>query len=136
MKITKEVMNDLLPLYFENECSNGTKQIVEEYFREHPEFEKQSRQQYKDPFAGNAIPSLPLGEEVLALKSTRRWIKARSFVLAFAIFFSLCPFSFYRIGDTSVFMFLDHPSDALIYGTFALVFWGIYFGIKRKLRAV
>jgi hypothetical protein len=136
MKITEEVMNDLMPLYFANECSNGTKQIVEEYFREHQEFEQQSRHQYKDPFAGNIIPSLPRNEEVRALKSTRRWIKARSFVLAFAIFFSLCPFSFYRNGDTSVFLFLDRPSEALIYVPFALVFWGIYFGMKRKLRAV
>ena len=129
-------MNDLMPLYFANECSSDTKQIVEEYFREHPEFEIQSRQQYKDPFSETVIPSLPRSGEVLALKSTRRWMRTRSFVLAFAIFFSLCPFSFYSSDERSYFLFLDHPSDALIYVVFAVVFWVIYFGIKRKLRAV
>jgi hypothetical protein len=133
MKITEEVMNDLLPLYFANECSSDTKKLVEEYFQEHPEFEQPSRQKYKDPFA-NTIPALPPTEEVRALKSTRRWMKVRSFALAFAIFFSVCPFSYYHSDNGSAFLFLDHPSEALIYVPFAVVFWCIYFGMKRKLR--
>jgi hypothetical protein len=106
---------------------------VEEYFQEHPEFEQPSRQKYKDPFA-NTIPALPPTEEVRALKSTRRWMKVRSFALAFAIFFSVCPFSYYHSDNGSAFLFLDHPSEALIYVPFAVVFWCIYFGMKRKLR--
>jgi hypothetical protein len=136
MKITEEVMSDLLPLYFANECSSETKKLVEEYFQQHPEFEQQSRKQYKDPFIEKDVPSLMRTEEVRALKSTRRWIKVRSFVLAFAIFFSLCPFSYYHTDNGSAFLFLEHPSEALIYVPFAVVFWSIYFGIKRKLRAV
>jgi len=134
MKITEDVMNDVMPLYFANECTSDTKQIVEEYFLEHPEFEQQSRQKYKDPFAEKNIPSLVHTEEVKTLRSTRRWMRVRSFVLAFAIFFSLCPFSFYHTDDRSYFLFLEHPSEALIYVPFAVVFWGIYFGIKRKMR--
>jgi hypothetical protein len=134
MKITEEVMDDLLPLYFANECSSDTKKFVEEYFQEHPEFEQQSRQKYKDPFAENNVPSLTPTEEVRALKYTRRWMKVRSFVLAFAIFFSLCPFSYYHSDNGSAFLFLEHPSEALIFVPFAMVFWVIYFGIKRRLR--
>ena len=134
MKITEEVINDLLPLFFANECSSDTKKFVEEYFQEHPEFEQQSRQKYKDPFAENNVPSLTPTEEVRALKYTRRWMKVRSFVLAFAIFFSLCPFSYYHSDNGSAFLFLEHPSEALIFVPFAMVFWVIYFGIKRRLR--
>jgi membrane protease YdiL (CAAX protease family) len=61
-------------------------------------------------------------------------MKVRSFVLAFAIFCSLCPFSYYHTDNGSAFLFLEHPSEALIYVPFAVVFWGIYFGIKQKLR--
>jgi hypothetical protein len=134
MKITEEVINDLLPLFFANECSSDTKKFVEEYFQEHPEFEQQSRQNYKDPFAENNVPSLTPTEEVRTLKSTRRWMKVRSFVLAFAIFFSLCPFSYYHSDNESAFLFLEHPAEALIFVPFAMVFWVIYFGIKRRLR--
>jgi len=133
MNITEEVISDLLPLYFAHECSSETKILVEEYFQEHQEFEQQSRQNYKDPFANN-IPSLTPAEEVRALKSTRRWMKMRSFVIAFAIFFSLCPFSYYHTANGSAFLFLDHPTEALIYVPFAVVFWCIYFGMKRRLR--
>jgi hypothetical protein len=134
MKITEEVINDLLPLYFATECSSDTKKLVEEYFQEHPEFEQQSRQQYRDPFAENNVPSLSPTEEVKALKYTRRWMKTQSFVLALAVFFSLCPFSYYRSDNGSGFLFFEHPSEALIFVPFAVVFWVIYFGIKRRLR--
>jgi hypothetical protein len=134
MDIPEEVINDLLPLYFANECSSETKKLVEEYFLKYPEIEQQSRQTYKDPFANTPVPSLKPTEEVRVLKSTRRWMKLRSFVLAFAIFFSLCPFSFYHTDNGSTFLFLEHPSEALIYVPFAMVFWGMYFGIKRRLR--
>ena len=134
MKITEEVMNDLLPLYFAAECSGDTKMLVEEYFQEHPEFEQQSRQKYKDLFAEKDVPSLTHTEEVRTLRSTRRWMKVRSFVLAFAIFFSLCPFSYYHSDNGSAFLFLEHPSEALIYVPVAIVFWGFYFGIKRRLQ--
>jgi hypothetical protein len=136
MKITENVMNDLLPLYFANECSDDTKKLVDEYFGEHTAYEQLVRQQYQNPFAGKNIPLLQHSEEVRALKSTRRWMKARSFVLAFAIFFSLCPFSFYSSDERSYFLFLERPMEALIFVPIALVFWGIYFGIKRKMRVM
>jgi hypothetical protein len=134
MKITEDVLNDLLPLYFANECSSDTKKFVDDYFQEHPAFERQAQQQYKDPFVGTAVPDLPRTEEVRTLQATRRWMKARSFVVGFAIFFSLCPFSFYHTDHGSTFLFLDHPSEAWIYVPLAVMFWGVYFGIKRKLR--
>ena len=134
MKITEEVMNDLLPLYFAHECSSDTKKVVEEYFQEHPEFEQQSRRNYKDPFAVTDVPALAPTEEVKTLKYTRRWMKARSFALAFAICLSLCPFSYFRTDHGSAFLFVEHPAAALIYGSCAVIFWCIYFGIKRRLR--
>jgi heme/copper-type cytochrome/quinol oxidase subunit 4 len=43
MNVTRDVMNDLLPLYFSGEASAGTRALVEQYFREHPEFEREAR---------------------------------------------------------------------------------------------
>jgi heme/copper-type cytochrome/quinol oxidase subunit 4 len=43
MNVTRDVMNDLLPLYFSGEASADTRVLVEEYFREHPEFEREAR---------------------------------------------------------------------------------------------
>jgi len=43
MNITREVMTDLLPVYFSGEASEDTKQLVEIYFRENPDFERIAR---------------------------------------------------------------------------------------------
>jgi hypothetical protein len=39
MKLEREVIVDLLPAYFSGEASAATRALVEEYFREHPDFE-------------------------------------------------------------------------------------------------
>ena len=38
MNITNDVITDLLPLYLAGEASPGTRQLLEDYLREHPEF--------------------------------------------------------------------------------------------------
>ena len=43
MNITQGVVNDLLPVYFSGEASNDTRSLVEDYFRENPEFERMAR---------------------------------------------------------------------------------------------
>ena len=49
MNINKDVITDLLPLYFSEECSAGTKQLVEEYFESNPDFEKWAKRLNKNP---------------------------------------------------------------------------------------
>src|SRR6185312_7699528 len=43
MKLAKEVIIDLLPAYFSGEASVPTRALVEDYFRENPEFEREAR---------------------------------------------------------------------------------------------
>ena len=40
MNLEREVIVDLLPAYFSGEASAATRALVEDYFRQHPEFEK------------------------------------------------------------------------------------------------
>src|SRR5215831_16890442 len=43
MNVTREVVTDLLPVYFSGEASRDTKVLVEDYFRQHPDFERIAR---------------------------------------------------------------------------------------------
>lgn len=43
MNVTRDVITDLLPVYFSGEASEGTKQLVEDYFHEDPDFERIAR---------------------------------------------------------------------------------------------
>jgi len=112
-------MNDLLPLYFANECSSDTKKLVEEYFQEHPEFEQRSRQNTKI-----RLPILSLRchtEEVRTLKIHRRWMKC-IICHCFRHFLFTVPFSYYHSDNGSGFSSLNiHPSINLC--TFAIVCW-------------
>ena len=40
MNVTREVVTDLLPIYFSGEASGDTKVLVEDYFRQDPDFEQ------------------------------------------------------------------------------------------------
>ena len=44
MNITREVVTDLLPIYFAGEASGDTKVLVEDYFRQDPDFERIGRE--------------------------------------------------------------------------------------------
>ena len=43
MNATRDVITDLLPLYFSGEASADTRALVEEYFATNPEFERMAR---------------------------------------------------------------------------------------------
>ena len=43
MNVTREVVTDLLPIYFAGEASGDTKVLVEDYFRQDPDFERIAR---------------------------------------------------------------------------------------------
>ena len=42
MNITKDVVMDLLPLYLSDEASPDTKELIEEFERQNPEFQRLS----------------------------------------------------------------------------------------------
>ena len=43
MNVTRQVVTDLLPIYLSGEASGDTKALVEDYFRQDPDFERIAR---------------------------------------------------------------------------------------------
>src|SRR5207244_11698941 len=43
MNVTREVVTDLLPIYFSGEARGDRKPLVEDYFRQYPDFERIAR---------------------------------------------------------------------------------------------
>lgn len=132
MKITKDIITDLLPLYFSNECSPDTKKLVDEYLQSDPEFAKQAELSKQHPIPDSIPQGLGNNDEMAALKKTQRMIKMRSYFMGFAIFFSLVPFSFFHGGGKTYIFFVEAPLSAIIYGTIGLAFWVSYFIVKKK----
>jgi hypothetical protein len=132
MNITNEVINDLLPLYFSEECSRDTKQLVGEYLQAHPELEKQVKHFKNNPLPNSQPLSLEKDVEMKALRKTRLLLKIRSFLMGFAIFCTLVPFSFIYTGGTFYWLFQNAPTSALVYALLGIAFWTGYIILKRK----
>jgi heme/copper-type cytochrome/quinol oxidase subunit 4 len=132
MKVTRDVMNDLLPLYFSGEASDDTRALVEEYFRENPEFERMARGAAKplDTLKVAAWPGLlPSAErEKQDLKKVHKEMWRRKVVFGLALFFTLAPLAFvYSKGHITWMMFRNEPWDAGFYWSFGAFLWVVYF---------
>ncbi len=134
MNITKDIINDLLPLYFSEECSPDTKKLVDEYLKANPAFAEQVKH-FSQHTLPDAIPyPLTKEDEMNTLIKTKRLIQRRTYLMAFAIFCSLVPFSVWHTGGKTYWLFIESPTSALIYAMLGILFWAGYFITKRKTR--
>jgi hypothetical protein len=130
MNITKDIINDLIPLYAANECSADTRRLVEEYLQQNPQQADELRRIMSTPIPGTLPPAKSL-EETRAFREARRRIRRRAFFMGLAIFFSLAPLSISNINGQVWWCLRDSPGTALIYAAIAVVFWILY-AVNRK----
>ena len=131
MNITKNIITDLLPLYYSEECSDDTKLLVEEYLQKNPEFKQQAKHFSQNPFPSRIPQSLNKEDEMKSLVKTRRLLKWRSYLMGFAIFFSCATFSFVYDQGNIHWIVLSSLNAALFYGTLGIGFWVAYFIARR-----
>ena len=132
MNATRDIVLDLLPLYAASECSSDTKKLVEEFLKSDPEM-KQRLAALTSDLPGIAVPrpAAPTSE-IRALKLARRKVRIRSSVMALAIFFSLAPFSVFKVGETAHFLIVDSPLEAALYGVAGILLWVVYYFMKKR----
>ena len=138
MNITQEVVTDLLPIYFSGEASSDTKLLVEEYFRENPDFERIARS------AGTPLETLRATPPVTALsekekrdlESIRCGLNRRKWLFGLSLFLTLSPLSFY-FTHGRVFSLLgpDALWEAAFDWSMAAFFWYLYFAQLRRRAA-
>lgn len=134
MNITKNIINDLIPLYFANECSADTRALVEEYLQHNPEQAGELRRIINTPVPGPVPPAKNL-DEVRAFRQTRRSLRRRSWLMALAIFFSLAPFSFFSADGRSWWFLRDATASALVYAAIGVGFWILYAVERSRSRS-
>ena len=135
MNVTQNVISDLFPLYASNECSSDTRALVEDYLRQHPR-EAETLRLAQETRLPVATPSYAALDEVRSLRAARRHVRRRSWLLAFAIFFSLAPFSFGATHGKVWWLLRDGPGTALVYGLLGVVCWAAYAVARRRSRSL
>jgi predicted anti-sigma-YlaC factor YlaD len=137
MNITSDVITDLLPLYLAGEASPGTRKLLEEYLREHPEFAATVR----DAAARSAAlldagdAHIPPDHEKATLERVRRFNHRRRVLLGLAIGFALSVFAFgFEGGHIRWFMLRDSPIQALLFLLSAFSCSLAYLVMTRRVR--
>ena len=136
MNVTRDVVEDLLPVYFAGEATADTKQLVEEFFRGDPEFARMAQRFSRFLAERPAIQPAP-HSEAEALARTKRAIRKRSWLLSLAIFFTLMPLTFAFDTNRGIvfFMWRDARTLAMAFQAAGLGLWIGYFANHRRLRA-
>lgn len=123
MKITREVVSDLWPLYQSGEASADTRALVEEFLRAEPEFARHLESDESAQLLGVSPASLAPDHEVRTLNRVRRAMIQKDWPLFLAMLFSCMAFA-RIVSDTS---FDVSPRRFIITAAIAAVFWVWFF---------
>jgi hypothetical protein len=139
VNISENIIIDLLPAYFAKEASAETCALIDAYVAEHPAFAKAMRAAHKPEGHGTHLTNLGTphpSSAVQAMGRVQGLLRWRSTLMALAIFFSLAPFSFaIQNGQLQWAMLRDAPGAALLYAIAAVIAWGAFVVLKRKMNS-
>ncbi len=140
MKVTREVILDLLPVYLSGEASPATRALVEESMKQDADLAERIRLARSENFATGAPPALPPDLELRSFRRARALIGWQRWLFGFGIFFTSVALSLrISIGEGRPeevhFLLFDHPGVLGILLALGLACWIAYFSIRRRLRA-
>lgn len=130
MNVTREVVTDLLPVYFSGEASGDTKVLVEDYFRQYPDFERIARSAATPLATLRAAAPIAAGaeKEKRDLQSVLWGLRRRTWLFGVSLFLTLVPLSF-GFTHGHIVRPVIHGSiwHALFDWSLASVLWFLYF---------
>ena len=132
MKITREVVTDLLPVYLSGEASTDTQTLVDEFLQTDPEFARLVAAQ-RMPLEIINI-NLTKENEMKTLKNTKSLLQKRTLYLAFAVFFTMFTVSFRFEKGSMQWMWMDTPIIAVVCIMVGILMWVGYMRTNRNLK--
>ncbi|MFN8092945.1 MAG: hypothetical protein U0599_12100 [Vicinamibacteria bacterium] len=134
MKITREIVMDLLPLYAAGEASADTRAAVEEWLRDDPSLARLVESMRRGTADEPRAPAVPDAGRA-ALAATKALLRRRTWLLAWALFFTGLPLSFV-FGDAGLrfLMLRDAPVASAASLAVAVVLWVLFARVARRLR--
>lgn len=113
MDLHENVVLDLLPSVRDGGASPESRDLVERYLVDHPEFARLAA----------LLPGPDPGMEVRCLQRTRRRVRQAAFEQALAVFFTVLPFAFVFDGRQPRFVFANYPGAIVGMAVTAAAFW-------------
>lgn len=138
MRISRDVIKDLLPLYTAGEASADTRALVEEFLKDDPALAALVKAADDEPKTLGAAGPAKAGTADAArvgLRRTRRLIAWRTWLLAAAITLTLLPASVQFSGQgVTWLMWRDNRAAAELSLILAAQAWIGFFWFRHRLR--
>jgi anti-sigma factor RsiW len=140
VEVTRNIIQDLLPLYLAGEVCPETRALVEEFLSRDAtlaaEVERLKSDSLRQILIGGTNIRLPQDHEAQTLARTRSELAQRSWNLGLAIAFTAFPFSSIFAGGHVQWMLVrDIPSVAMASWAAAAGFWVGFIIHNRRLRS-
>ena len=137
MKVTDEVMNDLLTLHLAGEASTDTKALIESHARQNAAF--RSKLEASGALASFSLPDSgpPSDHELRTLAETRKFIFLRTVFWAGGILFTLLPLVFtFDKGGVEFLVLGRHAGLMWSFWSIAAAAWTACYVMHRQVRRV
>lgn len=124
MTVTRDVILDILPLYFAGQISADTRVLVDEFLKADPDFARMSQRFDQLLAERDRTPSTGDALERRAFERTRTLLRYRNQMIGLAVGYSLAPFLFlFRGRHVEWIMLRDKPAMALSFAVVAVACW-------------
>jgi len=135
MKVTRDVVKDLLTVYLSGEATADTRAFVEQYLETDPNLAREVETARARDLELPETPAPTAAAERQALETTRQLLKNRTSTLVVATVFTLLPFAFTFEGSRITFLLIrDAPIIGFTWWATAAVMWIWHIRIRRRLR--
>lgn len=135
MKVTRDVVTDLFPLYLSGDASDDTRRLIDDFMTDDPEFAEASRGMSDAFLKRDKIPPMSPEIELQTIKMTKRFVRLRDAFFWISVFVSTTPFAVWDTSWGSGSLIGDRPMLAIGLGVLATTSWCIYFSLKRRLSS-
>jgi ferric-dicitrate binding protein FerR (iron transport regulator) len=132
MKITRDIIKDLLTVCEAGEATNDTRALVDEWLRTDPELARQVELARSADLPES--PALPPTLEKQALDRTRRRLRRRLILLGTAVYVTTLPLSVTFNSSGYSGLLIDSWPERIAIFAIAAVLWGAYWRVSRGMR--
>ena len=135
MKVTRKVIEDLVPVYLSGEASADTVALVEEFLRLDPDLARTVEALRANPLPELSIALRPTQEKE-TLDMTRQLLRWRGILMVLAMFLTLVPLTF-RFDNGRITWTVLHEAPLLVVALVwlsALGCWAGFLYLRRRLR--
>ena len=134
MKISRDVILDLLPLYLAGEASEDTRLLIEQFLVDDPAFAKLVEQAKVDKWNGEIPVPLKKEDEMKSFEKTKFLLMQQKLFLGLAIGSTLLLAAF-RFDESGVeWLWINSPAAGWVILTVAAIFWIAFANVNWQLN--